>query len=187
MAPLDATHLHGLTLTLYGAVSELALKAGSPLASFLDAVLQRTFLKLRSLVARGRESEVLELHMHDPLCVYYAMLSEDERADWVLEEGADVRVECAGTWTRGMTVLDQRVRGARPHEKRRRTEKSDEDDLEKGEDTMQEGDYADVDDDEGGWRNGKGNKVGIIWDSSFEDGRNTKTVETMAQLLWVLE
>jgi len=124
--------------------------------------------------------------MHDPLCMHYAMLSDDERADWVVEEGADVRVECTGTWTKGMTVLDQRVRGARPFDKRKRGS-IDVHDLGRGEDTIAEGDYADVNDDEGGWRGGKGNKVGIIWNSSFEDGRNMKTVEYIAERLWVLE
>lgn len=64
--------------------------------------------------------------MHDPLAVYYAMLDDDARKDWVVEHNVDIRVECTGTWTRGMTLLDQRVRGQRPFEKREDTAFSDE-------------------------------------------------------------
>jgi hypothetical protein len=152
------------------------------LASFLDAVLQRTYRLLQSLVAKGRESDVVELHMHDPLCVYYAMLDNHARKAWVVEPDADVRVEYAGTWTRGMTVLDQRVRGSRPFEKK--PEISNEE-IEEGEDTAVN--YEGVDDDEGGWRGGTGNRINIIWASSIIKGGNMATVEAMAKLLWKLE
>ena len=155
------------------------MKQGSPLALFLDAVLERTYKRLQGLVKRGRESEVVELHMHDPLAVYYAMLDDKAREAWVVEKNADVRVECAGTWTRGMTVLDHRARGRRPFD-RKLDECSDE--INGGEDTA-EGDYEDVDDDEGEWRSNTGNRVNIVWGSDAE-GENWKAVEQMAELIW---
>ena len=131
---------------------------------------------------KGRESEIVELHMHDPLALYYAMLDDKARETWVIEKDADVRVECAGTWTRGMTVLDHRARGKRPFEM-----KLDmcSDEINGGEDTA-EGDYQDVDDDEGEWRGSTGNKVNVVW-ASRADGNNQKTVEEMAELIWGLK
>jgi hypothetical protein len=120
--------------------------------------------------------------MHDPLCVYYAMLDDQAREMWVVEPDTDVRVECSGTWTRGMTVLDQRIRQGRPFDKKMTTKSAFED----GEDTAA-GNYEGVDDDEGGWRGGTGNHVDVVWASSVLDGGNMNTVEAMARLLWQLE
>src|SRR5271170_2906511 len=39
LLPLDATHLHGLTETLYQKASSPAVKSGSPLGMFLHAIL----------------------------------------------------------------------------------------------------------------------------------------------------
>jgi inosine-uridine nucleoside N-ribohydrolase len=183
LVPLDATHLHGLSETFYNNIAEPAIKAGSPLSLFLNAILQRTYRKVESLVARGRESEVIELHMHDPLCIYYAMLDDEARNEWVIERNADVRVECTGTWTRGMTLLDQRERGKRPFEK---TLEVSRDEGTEGEDTA-DGDYQGVDDDEGGWRGVIGNRIDIVWASSAAEGGNSKTVEAMAKLIWDLK
>lgn len=110
------------------------------------------------------------------------MLDDKARETWVIEKDADVRVECAGTWTRGMTVLDHRARGKRPFEM-----KLDmcSDEINGGEDTA-EGDYQDVDDDEGEWRGSTGNKVNVVW-ASRADGNNQKTVEEMAELIWGLK
>jgi inosine-uridine nucleoside N-ribohydrolase len=182
LLPLDATHLHGLPEEYYKSKSKPALDAGSPLASFLDAMLLRTYKKVRSLVSQGRESDTVELHMHDPLCVYYAMLSDVERAKWVVESKADVRIECAGTLTRGMTLLDMRTRGKRPFEKKAVCS----DDVEDGEDTI-EGGYEGVDDDEGGWRGNTGNALDVVWASSSVEGGNMKSVEVMGELLWNLQ
>jgi hypothetical protein len=138
----------------------------------------RTYRKLRSLVSQGRESEVVELHMHDPLCVYYAMLDDKARKEWIVEPNADVRVECTGTWTRGMTLLDQRVRGQRPFDKRKG---ACTDDVEGGDD------YEGVDDDEGGWRDGTGNCIDIVWASGDLALGNLKTVEAMGRIIWDLK
>jgi hypothetical protein len=121
--------------------------------------------------------------MHDPLCVHYALLADEARKEWVIERDADVRVECTGTWTRGMTLLDQRERGKRPFEKK--PEKYRDEGTE-GEDTAS-GDYQGVDDDEGGWRGGTGNHVDIVWASSAVEGGNVKTVEVMAKMIWDLK
>jgi len=130
---------------------------------------------------KGRESDKIELHMHDPLCMHYAMLDDEARKAWVVEKVADIRVECAGTWTRGMTLLDQRERGKRPFEQK--AEGRDDDDMDEGEDTAG---YEDTNDDEGGWWAGTGNRVDIVWASSREDGGNMKTVEEMAKIIWGL-
>jgi inosine-uridine nucleoside N-ribohydrolase len=183
LLPLDATHLHGLTETLYQKASSPAVKSGSPLGMFLHAILDRTYRKIQSLVSQGRESTVVELHMHDPLAVYYAMLDDEARKEWVVEYNVDVRVECTGTWTRGMTLLDQRVRGQRPFEK---TEEECSDEVGGGEDTTT-GDYDDVDDDEGEWRGGVGNKLDVVWGSSASEAGNLKTVEILADIIWSLK
>lgn len=180
--PLDTTHQHGLHESYYNAISAPTIKAGSPLAAFLDAILQRTYRKLHSLVAKGRESDIVQLHMHDPLCLYYAMLDNEARHSWIIERDTDVRVECAGTWTRGMTLLDLRTRQSRPFEENE-TLKNE---VDEGEDTV-EGDYHGVVDDEGGWRGGTGNRIDVVWGSSVMKGGNMKTVEAMAELLWSLE
>ena len=180
IAPLDCTHLHGLLEDFYKEISSPSISQNSPLSTFLDAILNRTYRKIQSLIAKGRESEVIELHMHDPLCIYYAMLDDKSREQWVIEKDADVRVECKGTWTRGMTVLDQRVRGKRPFEKK------DCERIEESVDTA-DADYEGVDDDEGGWRGKTGNRVDILWASSAVEGGNMKTVEKMAELIWGLK
>ena len=180
--PLDATHLHGLHENLYKSFATPAIKAGSPLTCFLDAILRRTYRKLHSLVSQGRESEVVELHMHDPLCVYYAMLDDNARKGWIVEANADVRVECTGTWTRGMTLLDQRVRGQRPFDKKQGDSKGQVDEVE----DMDGEDFEGVNDDEGGWRGATGNRIDIVWASSIEKSGNLKTVEAIGRMIWDL-
>ena len=100
-----------------------------------------------------------------------------------MEANADVRVECTGTWTRGMTLLDQRVRGQRPFDKKRGGSK---DQVEDGEDMKGE-DFEGVDDDEGGWRRGTGNRIDIVWASSIEKSGNLKTAEAMGRMIWDLK
>ena len=100
-----------------------------------------------------------------------------------MESKADVRVECTGRWTRGMTVLDMRTRGKRPFEKKREVCS---DEVEDGEDTVGQ-DYEGVDDDEGGWRGNMGNALEIVWASSSEPGGNMKSVEAISDLIWNLE
>lgn len=110
------------------------------------------------------------------------MLNNKSREEWVVEPNADVRVECRGTWTRGMTLLDQRIRGQGPFDEKRMCS----DDVEGAEDTSG-GDYEGVDDDEGEWKGSKGNRVNVVWASSMSEGGNMKTVHKMAYLLWGLE
>jgi hypothetical protein len=121
--------------------------------------------------------------MHDPLCVYFAMLDDESRKEWIVERDADVRVECTGTWTRGMTVLDQRVRGRLPFVKQ---QGACNDEVEGGEDTANR-DYEGVDDDEGGWRGGTGNRLNVVWGSSSVEGGNLRTVEAMGKSIWLLQ
>lgn len=48
--------------------------------------------------------------MHDPLCVFYMMTRNSP--SWMLAPRApeDIRIETAGQWTRGMHVIDRRMR-----------------------------------------------------------------------------
>jgi inosine-uridine nucleoside N-ribohydrolase len=186
LLPLDATQLHGMSEKLYKAASGMAVKAKSPVAVFLNAILERTYRKVESLIPRGRESEVVELHMHDPLAVYYAMLDDEARKGWLVERNVDIRVECTGTWTRGMTLLDQRIRGQKPFEKMTTEEETCSNEVEGGEDTKN-GDYEDVNDDEGEWRGGTGNRVDVVWGSSAVEGGNLKTVEVLTEMIWGLK
>ena len=180
IAPLDCTHLHGLRESFYKQISSPLVSRNSPLATFLDAILNRTYRRIQSLVAKGRESEVVELHMHDPLCIYFAMLDDATREQWIIEKDIDVRVECKGTWTRGMTVLDRRIRGNGSFVK------NDCEMIDESEDTA-DADYEGVDDDEGVWRGSIGNRVNIIWASSAVEGGNLATVERMAEMIWRLK
>jgi hypothetical protein len=131
-------------------------------------------------VAQGRESDVLELHMHDPLCVYYAMLDDQSRKRFIIERNTDIRVEYKGSWTKGMTVLDQRNRGEQMDHRIDGIE-----DRIRGEDIIA-ADYNDVDDDEGHWRSNKGNRVNIVWASGVVDDNNQKTVEDICNIIWRL-
>jgi len=110
------------------------------------------------------------------------MMTNEQRSKWLVESKADVRVECAGTWTKGMTVLDMRTRGKRPFERREVCS----DEVEDGEDTVGQ-DYDGVDDDEGGWRGNMGNALDVVWDSSSDVGGNMKSVEAMGDLIWSLD
>ena len=132
-------------------------------------------------MSKRREIDLIELHMHDPLCVFYAMLDDGARKEWIVERKADVRVECTGTWTRGMTLLDQRGRRWRPFNQRTSTCKA------KESEDLSSGDYEGVDDDEGRWRGGTGNQVDIVWASSGIEGGNLKTVDTITSQIWCLQ
>jgi inosine-uridine nucleoside N-ribohydrolase len=98
LVPLDVTGNHTLTRNTWKDFSEDLLAQGSPLASFLDSVLRKTFEKMVDLIGTAI------FGCHDPLTIY-ALLHE-EVVEW--ETGLDIRVETDGVWTRGETVFDTR-------------------------------------------------------------------------------
>lgn len=57
------------------------------------------------------------MHLHDPLCIGFFMDLEHEddisKLGWHVEE-RDIRIETEGTLTRGMIVVDRRVKATNP-------------------------------------------------------------------------
>lgn len=104
--PLDITTPH---LLLRGKFSEAIrpfADAGSPLAEWISTFLLRTFDKIESLEGNGSEPG---LSLHDPMCIWYLLTFDDAR--WqVVDQPEDIRVETVGQWTRGMHVVDRRIR-----------------------------------------------------------------------------
>lgn len=107
LLPLDITTTICLSHSEWSAV-----ESTSPLKQWTDVFLQKTFQTMAKLYT-DKSIEKVNLSMHDPACIWY-LIHHDESADqstglWQLEI-MDVRVECQGTWTRGMTVIDRRGR-----------------------------------------------------------------------------
>lgn len=105
--PLDVTTPHKLYRVPLNAKLDPLIKAGSPLAEWTSAFVNKTYDKIESLT-RPQENTGLELH--DPLCVWY-MLTRSSPA-WIAAPKApeDIRIETAGQWSRGMHVIDRRQR-----------------------------------------------------------------------------
>lgn len=103
--PLDITTDHLLNKGFFTERIAPLVASGSPLARWLEHVLSRTFDKIDSILGDGSEPG---LSLHDPLTVWY-MMTRDNPA-WKASAGEDIRVETAGQWTRGMHILDRRVR-----------------------------------------------------------------------------
>jgi len=105
--PLDVTTPHQIHRSQVTAKLNPLIAAGSPLAEWTAAFVLKTFEKIESLT-RVQADPGLELH--DPLCIWY-MLTRSAPS-WMLAPKApeDIRVETAGQWTRGMHVIDRRMR-----------------------------------------------------------------------------
>lgn len=107
--PLDITTPHLLgAAAVETAIRPLAEK-GSPLAQWMDAIMGGTFAHMKTLYSTEiieRDVHLVQLSLHDPLCVWYALTGHVE--GWIVEKGVDVRVEPTGQWTRGMCVTDKR-------------------------------------------------------------------------------
>ncbi|GAB7338788.1 hypothetical protein MBLNU457_5493t2 [Dothideomycetes sp. NU457] len=108
--PLDITSTHELTKKQFNESVEPLRQAGSPLAAWTEAFLSSTFNKVESL-RKGLTGELVSLTLHDPLCVWYCMITD--RPGWKLQTEVDMRVETSGQWTRGMCVVDRRNRKRR--------------------------------------------------------------------------
>ncbi len=105
--PLDVTTPHKLQRSHVDAKLGPLIEAGSPLAEWTNAFIQRTYAKIESLTRKQADPG---LELHDPLCVWY-MLTRSARS-WMVAPKApeDIRVETAGQWTRGMHIIDRRNR-----------------------------------------------------------------------------
>ncbi|KAL9098965.1 MAG: hypothetical protein Q9163_005471 [Psora crenata] len=111
--PLDVTTPHILRQAEVDAVTRPLMAAGSPLAEWVSAFTSSTFRKNASL----QEDEGVQMSLHDPVVVWYALGSSDNDDDddddvrWEMtRRDEDIRVETAGQWTRGMCVVDRRDR-----------------------------------------------------------------------------
>lgn len=122
--PLDITTPHEVTRKFFDFKIQPLKEAGSPLALWTDTFMTGTFNKIDSLVGEGVEAG---LSLHDPLTIWY-MISRDSPAWKPVERLEDIRIETCGQWTRGMHVVDHRIR-AKPGEKSTTVETSPEDPM----------------------------------------------------------
>ncbi|KAK9635081.1 hypothetical protein V6Z98_002319 [Aspergillus fumigatus] len=107
--PLDITHRHGMTRGLFRQAVAPHLEAGSPLAEWMSAFMAHTFRTIESL-HRDQVGDAVDLSLHDPVCVWYALTAED--GGWKPSDASpeDIRVETTGQWTRGACIVDRRPR-----------------------------------------------------------------------------
>ena len=107
--PLDITLKHGMKRGQFRTTTAPLVDAGSPLAEWVSAFMGHTFRTLEGL-HQGHVGDDAELSLHDPVCVWYALTTDDKR--WVPSATSpeDIRVETTGQWTRGACVVDRRNR-----------------------------------------------------------------------------
>ncbi len=105
--PLDITSPHLLHRSHFSAKLNSLIKLGSPLAEWTSVFVHRTYEKIESLTRKQPDPG---LELHDPLTIWY-MLTRNAPS-WMLAPKApeDIRVETVGQWTRGMHVVDRRMR-----------------------------------------------------------------------------
>nr|POE47437.1 uncharacterized protein CFP56_00768 [Quercus suber] len=108
--PLDITKRHLLTRGEFRETIEPLLAAKSPLAEWMTAFLSSTYNKVESL-QKDVAGDAVGLELHDPLCVWYCMTTNEP--GWKVNVGEDIRVETSGQWTRGACVVDLRTRRMR--------------------------------------------------------------------------
>ncbi|KAK8156360.1 Inosine/uridine-preferring nucleoside hydrolase domain-containing protein [Phyllosticta citrichinensis] len=125
--PLDITETHALTSGQFTGLTSPLISASSsssspsPLATWVTAFVNSTFAKITSLAAAPpADAGAVALALHDPLTVWYALCPQHAgwKAATTTLEGKtvpwqDIRVETAGQWTRGMCVVDERLRARR--------------------------------------------------------------------------
>ncbi|KAK7417929.1 hypothetical protein QQX98_004231 [Neonectria punicea] len=111
LAPLDITTPHLITKTYFQENIKAHVDAGSPLATWTSHFLNGAFGKIEDILGDGEEPG---LSLHDPLTVWY-MLTHDDPKWKTPAKPEDIRIETSGQWTRGMHVIDNRVR-AKPAE-----------------------------------------------------------------------
>lgn len=106
--PLDITNRHLLPRAVLERGIRARVEQGSPLATWVSAFLDKTFEKVA--MKRSCSVEDISLHLPDPICMWYILTRDDP--GWKGSENGleDIRVEIEGRWTRGMCVVDQRVK-----------------------------------------------------------------------------
>jgi inosine-uridine nucleoside N-ribohydrolase len=156
--PLDITTPHLLNKTYFEKRIQPFVDAGSPLALWTSHFMMGTFNKIDTMEGDGNEPG---LSLHDPLTVWY-MLTRDDPKWKTTPKPEDIRIETTGQWTRGMHVIDGRVR-AKPGEAA----------AEIPEDTSKDVDVLTMDEVPGdtmGWLSvHKGNRINRIVGSPGED------------------
>ncbi|RDA91766.1 hypothetical protein CP533_4765 [Ophiocordyceps camponoti-saundersi (nom. inval.)] len=111
LAPLDITTPHLITRGYFAERIQPHIDAGSPLALWTSHFINGAFQKIQKMLGDGKEPG---LSLHDPVTVWYMLTHDDPR--WKFpSKPEDIRVETSGQWTRGMHVVDQRLR-AKPAE-----------------------------------------------------------------------
>lgn len=111
LAPLDITTPHLITKNYFAERIQPHIDAGSPLAVWTSHFIKGAFSKIESMEGDGNEPG---LSLHDPLTIWY-MLTHDDPQWKFPAKPEDIRVETSGQWTRGMHVVDNRLR-AKPAE-----------------------------------------------------------------------
>lgn len=110
--PLDITTPHLINKNYFTERIKPFVEAGSPLAIWTNHFLEGTFRQIESMEGDGGEPG---LSLHDPLTVWYALTVSDPA--WKrTPEPEDIRIETSGQWTRGMHVVDRRLRAKHPVE-----------------------------------------------------------------------
>ncbi|QPH00838.1 hypothetical protein C2857_004875 [Epichloe festucae Fl1] len=111
LAPLDITTPHLINKTFFAEGIQPYLDAGSPLATWTWYFIKATFDHIERRRGDGKEPG---LSLHDPLPVWYMLTHDDPK--WKFPAKLeDIRIETSGQWTRGMHVVDHRLR-AKPAE-----------------------------------------------------------------------
>ncbi|KAL7798516.1 Inosine/uridine-preferring nucleoside hydrolase domain-containing protein [Trichoderma ceciliae] len=106
LCPLDITNRHAINKLFFEEKIQPFIDAGSPLARWAAHFINGAFDKIDSMEGDG--SEPL-LALHDPFTVWYMLAHDDSR--WkVPAKPEDIRVETVGQWTRGLYILDKRIR-----------------------------------------------------------------------------
>lgn len=153
--PLDITTPHEIRRVSFTEQIEKFKSAGSPLAEWAETFILRTFDKIDSILGDGSEAA---LSLHDPLCIWY-LLTRDQPGWKPVPKLEDIRVETVGQWTRGVHVVDRRIR-AKPGERQNPAVKTHPDDP------MEALTFDEVPGDTLGWLSTrKGNRINRIVES----------------------
>ncbi|KAJ4174018.1 hypothetical protein NW754_013008 [Fusarium falciforme] len=106
LCPLDITTPHLINKNYFAENIKAHIDAGSPLAQWVSHFVTGAFQKIEDMEGDDNEPG---LSLHDPLTVWY-MLTRDDPKWKTPEKLEDIRVETSGQWTRGMHVVDRRLR-----------------------------------------------------------------------------
>lgn len=119
---LDITNHHGLARGTYRRATADLMARNSPLAQWASLFVSSTLAKIESL-QDDFEGDAVSVQLHDPLTIWYVMTTESVETavtaavgndqGWVISPISDIRVETAGQWTRGQTIIDRRPRRRR--------------------------------------------------------------------------